>query len=117
MKTTSARPLVLRIVRAFIESEFFANWQSENVESGSYSRDEDRRDRYNRCYEAAENGADGSTHAEVIADMREAFEDYCRSRKQNRASDLWLVRAAADDYFDDLAAWHAAQGTLHQEIG
>ena len=48
----------------------FYDWQSEEISSGGWSRKSDSRDRFNRCYEAAEDGGDGSTHAEHIDDFR-----------------------------------------------
>lgn len=110
------------VIDRFLRSEYFANWQAEHIEAGSYSRDADRRDRFARCTDAAENGADGSTHREAIADMREGFRSWLQDcSRQNRrlpfAEYPYRLEDAAMRYFDDLEAWHEANGSIDQEIG
>jgi uncharacterized glyoxalase superfamily metalloenzyme YdcJ len=109
------------IVREFVRSEYFQNWQSENLAACGYSRNSDRRDRYARCQDAASDGADGSTHAEVIDDMREAFSDWLKDRRrQSRlkfAAYYYRIEAAAEKHFDQLESWHANNGSLEQQIG
>lgn len=118
MMTTQTR--IDRIVSHFVRSEYFANWQAERVSEGGYSRDSDRRDRYDRCQDAAEQGADGSTHRECIEDMRSAFRDYLRYRPRTRnvfREYPYRVESAADAHFDALEHWHIANGSIDQEIG
>ena len=108
------------IVDEFIRSEYFATWQAEQVESGGYSRNRDKRDRFERCYDAAEDGADGSTHAEVIEDMRQAFRDWLRDRRNRRlpfAEYPYRVETAVMAHFDELEVWHERNGSLEQQIG
>lgn len=110
------------IIDAFLSSEYFANWQSEHIESGSYSRDSDRRDRFNRHYDAAENGADGSTHREHIEDMRESFRSWLHDRnRSNRrlpfAEYPYRIETAAMKHFDDLEDWHTKNGSIDEEVG
>lgn len=85
-------------------------------------------DRAARCHDAAENGADGSTHAEHINDWREYAEqlraDACRESyklddaeedKAEAEINAWHDRITAE--IDACEAWHAEKGTLHEEIG
>jgi len=74
-------------------------------------------DRATRCDEAAENGADGSTHYERIQDEREAFENYARWRRTGSGEPCYRVRAAVEAYLDSVESWHERNGSLHQEIG
>ena len=107
------------IVSEFLGSEYFHAWQSEQIESGGYSRNSDKRDRYNRCcYEAAENGADGSTHAEHIQDMRAAFDDWLSDQHRGRLTEFpYRLQSAAHAYFNELEAWHEANGSLWETVG
>lgn len=111
-----------RIISDFLRSEFYSNWQAKHIqEGGLYPEGDDRRDRFDRCYEAAKTGSDGSTHAEHIADMRSAFGDWLRDRRRSSrlkcAEFPYRLEAAADEYFDRLEAWHHRAGTLDQEVG
>ncbi len=111
--------------------EKFYTWKAENIESGSYSRSEFKRDRFSRCHDAAEHGCDGSTHAEHIDDFSEfgkSLFDEAR-RTANRAD--WPDDSAEDEYLDQVdaieksfaedcyktEAWHAKNGSLEQEVG
>lgn len=108
------------IVDTFIRSEYFSTWQSEHVHDGGWSRDTDRQDRFCRCFDAAEQGADGSTHREVIQDMREAFQEwlkYGRPRRLKFAEYPYRLEAAVLAHFDQLETWHEDNGSLDQEIG
>lgn len=106
-----------RIIDRFLHSEYFATWQAEQLESCAYSRDSDDRDRYARCYEAAEDGSDGSTHREAIADMRQAFPAWLQATHKGRSFDLARIESAADAYFDRLEEWHHKAGSLDDQIG
>lgn len=101
----------------FVRSDYFATWQSERIESGAYSRDPFKRDRYSRCYDAAEYGADGSTHAECLDDMRQAFRDYLRDKRNRRAEYPFRLEAAVSAEIDAIEAWHTANGSIDEEIG
>lgn len=86
-------------------------------------------DRANRIHEAAEHGAEGSTHAEIMEDWRE----YLDQLKDEHDRHAWSIddEAAGDAYaaeiqtlFDSIAAeidnceaWHEANGSLHEEAG
>lgn len=64
-----------------------------------------------RVWDAAEHGAEGSTHAEYLSDQREAWHSLTFGR------DLPRVDRAVTAFLDSIEAWHAAAGTLHEEIG
>ncbi len=63
--------------------------------------------------DAAEFGADGSTHAEHIQDWREAFSDWM---KWERRKDCPMFTDAVDAYFDSVEAWHEKNGTLYEQV-
>jgi hypothetical protein len=95
-------------VNAFIRDEKLC--PAFGSTSDDWINDEDR---MARCTAAAENGADGSTHAEVINDWREAFARFLRERG-NRFD---RFERAVTAEFDAIEAWHEAIGSLNQEIG
>jgi hypothetical protein len=95
----------------FIRSEFVTVEQSErDADFINYP------ERAGRCYDAAEHGCDGKTHAEVIDDWREIFADWLRERKRGRFG-YTCFDEAVSGYFDELEAWHLKSGSLYQEIG
>ena len=111
--------------------EAFYTYQAENVQSCGYSHSQSRRDRYSRCYDAAEHGSDGSTHAENIEDFREFGEHLFREANRmadrmdfesDEAADAYQdaidnsAKAYAEDC-DKLEAWHENNGSLNQQVG
>jgi hypothetical protein len=76
-------------------------------------------ERMERCERAAEHGAEGSTHAEIIEDWRKAFADFVRYGGKRNTWSAGYARfdAIVSAYFEDLEAWHEANGTLHEEVG
>ena len=106
---------VKSFVDEFIRSEFMQSW-TESAINSDYSIG----GRFGRCMDAAENGADGSTHAEVIDDWRDAFSYWLHDQIHggcdgiNRGDRL---NAAVRAYFDSVEAWHDKNGSLEQEIG
>lgn len=107
------------IIDSFLRSEYFSNWQSEHIESGGYSRNTDLRDRYERCMDAVENGADGSTHREHIEDMREAFRNWLHygAKRSKFAEYPYRLEDRAMRHFDELETWHEQNGSLDEEVG
>lgn len=93
----------------FIRSEDVQAYHSEAI-SGDFHIG----GRFGRCYDAAEHGCDGSTHAEVISDWRGAFSNWLDER--TRGSFSWRKGERFGDavraYFDSVEAWHAANGSL-----
>jgi hypothetical protein len=105
-----ARNRIKTFVDAFIRSEYVRNWTAE--------KDSDfinEPDRASRCYDAAEFGADGKTHAEVIEDWREAFKGWLRDYHRNHNDGLFV--SAVEAHFDSVESWHETNGSLWQEIG
>ena len=118
LKQTS-QTRVDRFVDWFIRSEYVANWTNE--------KDLDffnEPDRAARCSDAAEDGCDGKTHAEVIEDWREAFATWLRygnteyqGRCYQRSHDFPRFESAVLAHFDAVEEWHDKNGSLWQEIG
>jgi len=77
--------------------------------------------RMERCEAAAEHGADGSTHAERLEDMREALRemraDVPRSLNDRTLAALDSRVENIEAEIDACEAWHEANGSLHEEIG
>ena len=85
--------------------------------ANDFSHDQDRA---RRCYDAAEDGADGSTHREQINDWRHAFAGYfhdCAMTTRSSNGTLDRLTAAVEAHWDDLEAWHAKHGSLDEPIG
>jgi len=102
----------------------FVDWfiHSEHVEMLTSDRDSDfinEPERAARCHDAAEFGADGKTHAEVIQDWRDAFSywlsDETRSAWSAAKGDRFGAAVCA--YFDSVESWHEKNGSLWTEIG
>ncbi len=101
---------IARFVGEFIRSEYVANWTSEK-DSDFINEPE----RAARCNDAAEFGADGKTHAEVIEDWRESFSAWMRDHSSFNSRDR--IEAAVSAHFDSVEAWHEKNGSLFTEIG
>lgn len=99
----------------------FVDWfiRSEFVEGLTSDRDTDfinEPERASRCWDAAEHGADGKTHAEVIQDWRDAFDYWLHSRERRDRS--WpRFEATVNAHFDSVEQWHDDNGSLFEEIG
>ena len=98
----------------------FVDWfiRSQYVEAWTSEKDSDfinEPDRAARVYDAAADGCDGKTHAEVIEDWREAFSAWVRDKR------LWAeperFMAAVNAHFDAVELWHEQHGSLWQQIG
>jgi len=108
--TTSSADRVQAFVYDFIRSDYVSGWTSDK-DSDFINEPE----RAARCYDAAEYGADGKTHAEVIEDWREAFEAYLQNRLGHEYPERFST--AVRKCFDCTEAWHEKNGSLFQEIG
>ena len=110
--TPASKGRVNGFVDGFIRSDYVSNWTSEK-DSDFINEPE----RAVRCYNAAEFGCDGKTHAEVIEDWREAFRAWVRDSKRNRWHSPDRFLAAVETYFDSVEDWHDKNGSLFSEIG
>jgi hypothetical protein len=104
--------------------ERFVDWfiRLDDLQAFTAERDSDfinERERAARCADAAEDGCDGKTHAEVIGDWRDYFVHWVREHKTSRnwGADPDRFTSAVEAHFDDVEAWHEKAGSLHQQIG
>ena len=80
-------------------------------------------DRMERCHDAAEHGAEGSTHAEIMGDWREflaRLEDEANRKAwaHDRVSaEIERRVAAITAEIDACEAWHEANGSLEEMVG
>ena len=74
-------------------------------------------DRADRMHEAAEHGADGSTHYEIIEDWRDFARDLFRSLSMDESEDEEKNYEALIAEIDSCEAWHDHNGTLHDQLG
>lgn len=112
MTTKASEERVRDFVDEFIRSAYVTNWiESNDSDFINYP------DRAERCYEAAEYGADGKTHAEVINDWRAAFRNWLRYDRPGNKNDVDRFEAAVEKYWDNLELWHEANGSLWEELG
>lgn len=110
-------------------SEAYYNWSAANAEDFINCPD-----RAARCYDAAAEGCDGSTHAEHIDDFREygsdLFRDLRREFERVIESDDYTTEQETDGYnlldecevayeqdCDSLEDWHFQNGSLNQQVG
>lgn len=108
--TQASRKRIDKFVDAFISSEYVANWTAEK-DSDFFNEPE----RASRCTDAAEDGCDGKTHAEVIDDWREAFSAWVRDKRLWTSPDRFI--AGVEAHFDAVESWHEANGSLFEVIG
>jgi hypothetical protein len=112
--TPASKKRIDAFISDFIRSEYVQNRTAEK--DGDFINEPERSE---RCYAAAEFGADGKTHAEVIEDWREAFRcwmQYDRPHAHNFANHD-RFEAAVEAHFDAVEAWHEANESLWNEIG
>ena len=125
--TPASKKRIERFIDWFIRSDYVAAWTEE--------KDSDfinNAKRAERCYDAAEFGCDGKTHAEVIEDWREAFSEFLRYDagrskfatrdcpyriRHNSFRTLDRFEAAVNSHFDRIEDWHDKNGSLFQQIG
>ena len=112
-------------LNSLLNSRFFEAFQADQLGNDLFLSDPERAE---RCHKAAEHGADGSTHAERLQDMRDGNE--IAEREIYRAQFLALgfpqfaaealasaLRDEIDAEIDDSEKWHEKNGSLHAEIG
>jgi len=106
-----------------IRSREYDDYIGDKLGNQLYLEDPDRADRRDK---ASEDGAEGSTHAEIIQDWRD-FLDTLSVYDAEIGDDEDLANHEFDitkeqeesigKEIDDCEAWHEKQGTLNQEIG
>ena len=74
-------------------------------------------DRAERMHEAAEHGADGSTHYETIEDWRDFARDLFRSLSMDEREDEEKNHEALMDEINSCEKYHDGIGTLHNQVG
>jgi hypothetical protein len=74
-------------------------------------------DRADRMHEAAEHGADGSTHYEIIEDWRDFARDLFRSLSMDEREDEEKNYETLISEIDSCEEWHDHNGTLHDQLG
>ena len=93
----------------FLDTDYWMAWDSDNRNSNIMLSDPDR---YSRMMDAAEDGADGSTHAEIIEDFRAAI--------HNAYMDDIITEAeyyALDSDISAVEEWHIENGSIDMEVG
>jgi len=113
-------PRIRRIIDRQLCSADYSDYVAERIETGSYARpSSDARNRYDRCYAAAENGSDGSTYRESIDDIRDYFRAYLAGKARRRPFGAGYARieTAIDDHCDGLIQWFTRRGDIDAVIG
>jgi hypothetical protein len=111
--TASSKNRIETFVDWFISSEYVSNWTAEK-DSDFWNEP----DRAKRCYDAAEFGADGKTHAEVIEDWREAFKTWVRDRiyRNKRTPRYWRDKAEPERFIAAVAKAVRLHKEKHPEL-
>jgi hypothetical protein len=94
----------------FIRSDFFQAWDEDNRSAGGCGIILADQDRFDRIMAAAENGAEGSTHDEILDDWRHAL----YAARFELPDD---IRDAIREEIDACEKFHNENGTLYQEVG
>ena len=108
-------------------NQAFYDWQSGRLGNDLFINEPERAA---RIHEAAECGADGSTHGEHISDFQEYADEHYEAltvaawrldlpEKESLALDSMIEAAQEklDKSIADLETWHDKNGTLHNEVG
>lgn len=92
----------------FLDTQFWRDWDENNRQQFMVSDP----DRGRRCWEAAAEGSDGSTHQEIIGDFREAIQDAVRDGVIASSTAYRLEHET-----DRLEHTHELAGTLSNQGG
>ena len=100
-----------------IRSDGFQAFDSDRRGNNLFINDPERAE---RCYDAAENGSDGSTHREIIQDWR----DYLGTLRvidpeyPDETGDISeAICAAITAEIDACEEWHEKNGSLNKQLG
>ena len=120
------KPPMPRTISELLNVPAWEYFQESKLGNDLFISDPDRAD---RIHEAAEDGCDGSTHAEHIEDWREfadQLKDDCssyayRMDDETEAAAYELEYEAAFDALaeaiDKCEAYHEEQGIIHEQVG
>ena len=92
----------------FYRSDYFEAWDAENRSCGGCGIILSDPERFDRIYEAAEDGGEGSTHREIIQDWRDAL-------RYAPVSDT--VKDKIEAEIDECEDWHIKNGSIDEVIG
>ena len=98
-----------KTLHEFLQTDYWQSFEASVTGNDLFISDPERAE---RIYDAAQDGGDGSTHAEHIQDWRDCLEAAERDEKIQE-HDLTALRAE----IDKCEAWHSANGSLDQVIG
>jgi hypothetical protein len=98
----------IKCLKDMYNSDGFMMFDSDRRGNDMFINDPDRAD---RCYKAAENGSDGSYHAEIIQDWR----DYLEILEQDELIPDYIA-VKIDNEINDCEQWHEQNGSLWQEL-
>ena len=91
-----------------LQSEEYQVWHGDLMNNLSIEDNE----RFARCFEAAEQGADGSSHAEVMNDWLHFLEFNTQDMKVTDL-DYHEINIEILECWD----WHDKEGSLYDEVG
>ncbi len=111
---------MIKTLRELYNSPGFESFIGDKLGNDLFINDPERAD---RIHEAAEDGADGSTHSETIEDWREYVElyfyfelkapDFTSDEEEEKwTSDMENTRIAILSEIDACEAWHETNGSL-----
>ena len=90
----------------FIRSDYFISWDESNRSNMAINDPE----RYESCLDEASMGGEGSTHAEIIQDWRDALDCYCMDYDVDNKEEIVYA-------IDECEKWHAENVSLDNIIG
>jgi len=108
------------------DSDYFRAWDSDNRSAGGCGIILSDPDRFDRIMEAAENGAEGSTHAEIIQDWQDCLDSMdviYKDEDEDYTTDIenGIIReedkAILQNEIDACYSWHKANNSLDEEVG
>ena len=95
----------------FLGSEYWQMWDSDNRSPSSCGIIHSAPERFERMWNAAEDGAEGSTHAEIIDDSLSCLRDLRFDRSLNHVCD------SIERHIESIESWHDKNGSLNEVIG
>jgi hypothetical protein len=113
--------LKITSLQEMYQSTEYQGYISDRLGNDLFINDPKRAD---RIYKAAEDGGDGSTHAEVIEDWRDylnmlkVYDPECDEPEDQARRDITLsVYDSISHEIDECEEWHSKNGSLYHQIG